>query len=431
MRVLRFGIAAAFAIAEAVAAVALVVASHHDPDPWLIAGFAITAGLTFVAAGLVALWRRPENATGAWMTATGCLWFVAALSESNDTWIWTSGFVLANLAFAAFAALILAYPDGRLERRDVWLVAVGGIAAVGGNLVVALTDESPVSSRCSSCPGSAIAVIDARTAAEVVTVVCTIVIVAVLALIAATLVQRWRRASVTSRRTLRPVYATCGLAVVFLLASVVADAADTSNVAYSVLWVLFLLCFALVPDLVPRRRAAKPLRPCRGGELPPLARCGHAAPGRGRTGAPRPDARDRLPPRRPRGLGGREGPRGRRAAAVAGARGDHDRAERPPRRRPRARPDPGGGARHDRPRRLGRGVAAREHASPGRAPIAVRVPRHPGRHGSEPLLARRPRRDDPEPERGLGRGGGGERPGGDPWARVLGRLRRSARPRWS
>ncbi len=247
MRVLRFGIAAAFAIAEAVAAVALVVASHHDPDPWLIAGFAITAGLTFVAAGLVALWRRPENATGAWMTATGCLWFVAALSESNDTWIWTSGFVLANLAFAAFAALILAYPDGRLERRDVWLVAVGGIAAVGGNLVVALTDESPVSSRCTSCPGSAIAVIDARTAAEVVTVVCTIVIVAVLALIAATLVQRWRRASVTSRRTLRPVYATCGLAVVFLLASVVADAAETSSVAYSILWVLFLLCFALVP----------------------------------------------------------------------------------------------------------------------------------------------------------------------------------------
>ena len=91
MRVLRFGVAAAFALAEAVAAVALVVASHHDPDPWLIAGFAITAGLTFVAAGLVALWRRPENATGAWMTATGCLWFVAALSESNDSWVWTAG----------------------------------------------------------------------------------------------------------------------------------------------------------------------------------------------------------------------------------------------------------------------------------------------------------------------------------------------------
>ena len=427
MRVLRFGIAAAFAIAEAVAAIALVVASHHDPDPWLIAGFAITAGLTFVAAGLVALWRRPENATGAWMTATGCLWFVAALSESNDSWVWTSGFVLANLAFAAFGALILAYPDGRLERRDVWLVAVGGIAAVGGNLVVALTDESPLSSRCTSCPGSAIAVMDARTAAEVVTVVCTIVIVAVLALIAATLVQRWRRASVTSRRTLRPVYATCGLALVLLLASVVADALEISGVAYSILWVLFLLSFALVPISFLAGVLRSRFDRAGGGELPPLARRRHAAPGRGRPGAPRPDARDRLPPRRPRGLGRREGPRGRRAAAVAGARGDDDRAQRPSRRRPRARPDPGGGARHDRPRRLGRRAAAREHPAPGGAPIAVRVPRHPRRHGSEPLPARRPRRHDPEPERGLGRGGGRGRPGGDPRTHVLGRLRRPAR----
>ena len=244
MRVLRFGVAAAFAVAEAAAAVTLVLASHHDPDPWLIAAFAVVAGLTFVAAGLVALWRRPENATGAWMTATGCFWFVAALTESNDSWVWTAGFVLANLAFVSFAGLILAYPDGRLERRGGWLLLVGGIASVGGNLIVALIDEDPVS-QCTSCPGSAIAVTDSRTAAEVVTVVCTIVIVAVLALIVATLVGRYRRATVTSRRTLTPVYSTCGAALVLLLASVVAD--QLSHVTFSILWVLFLLSFALVP----------------------------------------------------------------------------------------------------------------------------------------------------------------------------------------
>src|SRR6478735_6217900 len=125
MRVLRFGAAAGIAVAEAAAAVTLVLASHHDPDPWLIAAFAVVAGLTFVAAGLVALWRRPENATGAWMIATGSLWFVAALTESNESWVWTSGFILANLAFVAFAGLILAYPDGRLDRRDVWLLVAG------------------------------------------------------------------------------------------------------------------------------------------------------------------------------------------------------------------------------------------------------------------------------------------------------------------
>ena len=82
MRVLRFGVAGLLALVEAVIAAALVFSSNHDSRPWLTAGFAIIAGLTFAGAGLVALWRRPENATGAWLAATGYLWFIAALTES-------------------------------------------------------------------------------------------------------------------------------------------------------------------------------------------------------------------------------------------------------------------------------------------------------------------------------------------------------------
>ena len=120
MRALRFGLAAALVIIEAAAATALVVASNHDTRPWLTAGFAIPAGLTFVAAGLVALWRRPDNVTGSLLAATGYLWFIAALTESNNSWVFTIGFVFSNLAFVAFVALILAYPDGHLTapRRD-------------------------------------------------------------------------------------------------------------------------------------------------------------------------------------------------------------------------------------------------------------------------------------------------------------------------
>ncbi len=244
MRVLRFGVAGFVAIAEAVAAAALVVSSNHDSHPWLTAGFAITAGLTFAGAGLVALWRRPENATGAWLAATGYLWFIAALTESNNSWVWTVGFILSNLAFVSFSALILAYPDGCLSGRDVSLIAVGGLAAVGGNTLVALLDASPAT-QCDSCPPSAIAVADSETAADLVTLVGTVIVIGVLAAIAAILVGRWRRASARSRRTLRPVFVTCGISVVLLLLSVAAD--QMSSVAYSVTWVLFLLSFALVP----------------------------------------------------------------------------------------------------------------------------------------------------------------------------------------
>ncbi len=213
-------------------------------EPWLTAGFAIIAGLTFAGAGLVALWRRPENATGAWLAATGYLWFIAALTESNNSWVWTVGFILSNLAFVSFSALILAYPDGCLSRRDVSLIAVGGVAAIGGNTLVALIYESPAT-QCDTCPPSAIAVADSETAADLVTLVGTIIVIGVLAAIAAILVGRWRRASTRSRRTLRPVFVTCGISVVLLLLSVAAD--QMSSVAYSVTWVLFLFSFALVP----------------------------------------------------------------------------------------------------------------------------------------------------------------------------------------
>ena len=244
MRALRFGIAGVLAIAEAIIAAALVFTSTHDSHPWLTSAFAITAGLTFVAAGLVALWRRPENATGLWLAATGYLWFIAALTESNQSWVWTVGFVFSNFALVAFATLILAYPDGRLSRRDVALVAIGGISAIAGNLLVALLEGTPAT-QCDTCPPSAIAVADSETAATVVTVASTVVVIAVLGLIVAILIGRWRKASVTSRRTLRPVYLSCGVSVVLLLVSVAAD--QLSSVAYSVVWALFLFSFALVP----------------------------------------------------------------------------------------------------------------------------------------------------------------------------------------
>ena len=97
MRAFRFGIAGAIALVEAALAVAVVASSNHDSQPWLTATPALTAGMTFVAAGLVALWRRPGNATGKWLAATGYLWFLASLAEANDSALWTAGFILGNL----------------------------------------------------------------------------------------------------------------------------------------------------------------------------------------------------------------------------------------------------------------------------------------------------------------------------------------------
>ncbi len=244
MRAFRFGVAAVAALAEASIAIALVFTSSHDDRPWLVAVFAATAGLSFVLAGLVALWRRPENATGFLLATTGYLWFVAALTEGNDAWVWTTGFVLGNLALVSFAALVLAYPDGVLSRRDRWLVGVGGGAAILSNLAAALATERPATG-CDACPPSAIAITDNPPLRDAVILAGSVVVGVVLLWVAVILTRRWRRASTAQRRTLRPVYLACGAALALLLVAVVVD--QVGSRAYSVVWVLFLIAFAAVP----------------------------------------------------------------------------------------------------------------------------------------------------------------------------------------
>ncbi len=244
MRALRFGIAGAIALFEAALAITVVASSDHDPQPWLTATPAITAGLTFVAAGLVALWRRPENATGKWLAATGYLWFLASLTDANSSALWTAGFMVGNLALVCFAALVLAFPDGVLCTRDRLLVATGAVVTLGGNLVVSLLDETPAT-QCDDCPTSAIAVASSDVAVGAVNVVASVVIVAVLIAMVVILVGRWRSASATRRRALRPVYVSCSVTVVLLLLSVATD--QMASRTYSINWFLFLVWFAIVP----------------------------------------------------------------------------------------------------------------------------------------------------------------------------------------
>ena len=244
MRALRFGIGAAVALTEAILAAVVIASSDRSGRPWLAATISIVAGLTFVAAGLVAMWRRPTNSTGKWLAAIGYLWFIGSLGSADNSELWTLGFVLGNLALVCFAALVLAYPDGSLVRRDRAIVAVGALVALGGNLLVALFDDTPASG-CAECPESAIAVRDSETVTTVVTNGGSAAVVVLLVMVALILVGRWRRASPTRRRTLGPVYTSSTIAVLLLAFAVASE--QIASRSYSVAWYLFLLWFAIVP----------------------------------------------------------------------------------------------------------------------------------------------------------------------------------------
>jgi hypothetical protein len=107
------------------------------------------------------------------MTAVGYLWLLGALTTANDRWVFTLGFLVASLAWGAFANLILAFPSGHLEsafhRGIVWFTyGLVTVEALALTLVGARTRLPG-----DDCPESTIVVWKSDPAADVITVVGT------------------------------------------------------------------------------------------------------------------------------------------------------------------------------------------------------------------------------------------------------------------
>jgi PAS domain S-box-containing protein len=236
--------AAVVALAMAAGAVLLVLASDHENNKGATIALAITAGLSFVASGLVALWRRPENRTGYLLAAVGYFWFFGALSESNNDWLFTLGNPLGSLAFGAFAHLLLAFPGGRLtSRRDLWIVVLTYVLVVGGTLTVGVLAEHP-DRTCTTCR-SKVAIGTYERAHDVVDAVTSLLGLVLLATLLVIVVSRFLRAHGALRRALGPVL---GAGTVVMLVLVIQIAVDTYSAgAAEPLEYVFLAAFATVP----------------------------------------------------------------------------------------------------------------------------------------------------------------------------------------
>ncbi len=176
MRKLRFGLAGAAILVLAAIAVALIFTNETNDSPWLTATFAVTAGVSFVAAGprgaLAPAGERHRLPAG----RDRLRLVPRARSGSPPTaGSGRSGSASGNLAFVVFLALILAYPSGTLDRRERWLVAVPGAIAIGANTAVALVVDQPLSEDRPS--SSAIALTNRPGWGDAIDLVSTVVVV--------------------------------------------------------------------------------------------------------------------------------------------------------------------------------------------------------------------------------------------------------------
>ena len=186
---------------------ALVLRTGHDrPEPlaYLLVTI-IGVSWSFVAAGLVAWSRRPENRTGALMVAVGLAFALNGLRLVGTPLGFVLWFLVATLPAAVLAHLIAVFPDGHPTTRLQRVFIVVNYATTVPLALVQLLLVEPARLGCDSCPDGLLGIGEHRPFGEAALVVSGLIEVALAVLLLGILVARWRRASGPRRRSLAPV----------------------------------------------------------------------------------------------------------------------------------------------------------------------------------------------------------------------------------
>ena len=203
-RRLVFALAAA-GVAAATAAAVLPVVVPAEPLPALRIFRHVAIGAAWIAAGLIAAWRRPENRTGPLLAAVGFLWFFPDVDWWHSPVPFTLVNFLGDLYLAVAAHAVLAFPSGRLSSR---LERSTIAAAYVDALVVANLAEpfrNPRLQGCADCPHNLALVHGSKSVTDALDLGSTVLQALIAAAVVALLLRRWQQATPPTRRVIAPV----------------------------------------------------------------------------------------------------------------------------------------------------------------------------------------------------------------------------------
>jgi signal transduction histidine kinase len=202
-------------------------------------------GGSFIACGLIAWQRRPENRTGMLMTLVGFLYLAEPLLvEADSSNAYTLGQVVANWWAIPFAALVLSFPSGRISSRiDAAIVAGFVFGTVVLQLVWVLFLEFPAGKS-----NALLVTADAGVADAIDTFQRWFIVAVAMALVVVG-VERWLRAAPPLRRLLLPTLAGSAtflvLALLVIYQLIVDVPSRPSFTAFALTLVLVPLAFVL------------------------------------------------------------------------------------------------------------------------------------------------------------------------------------------
>lgn len=241
MRAILWVAGAALGAASAVA-IALSDTVNHG-----YIAFALIVGWSFIATGLVALARSPENRFGLLLYAVGATWFLSTLSTSGNAYVFSLGQLLGPTYYAVLVHAILAYPRGRLESRAARVIVVLAYAdTIGMQAFLSLISSSADLAGDTDSPRNVLLISHHPDLASAASDLSAAVGIVLIAAVVAIVIQRWRAASAAARRVLTPVLATSGVALVMIAVALLVEIAS-GDTAGTVAFVVSSLAFASIP----------------------------------------------------------------------------------------------------------------------------------------------------------------------------------------
>lgn len=190
-------------------ALQLAVLSFDGPAGWLPALFPLIFTV-YLAAGLIAWYRRPSNRMGALILWAGVALYLGGMGNATVPILEAVGTLAATLVMATIIHLLLAFPSGRLHgRAEIVVVAAAYVTAIVLLAPKYLFDPAG--------PDPSLVVLDAPELAQAGVVVQGLAGGAVMLATAILLVRRLLRADHTHRKVLIPLF-TYGIAAVVFIA---------------------------------------------------------------------------------------------------------------------------------------------------------------------------------------------------------------------
>ena len=173
----------------------------------------LVTGVTFVVAGLAAVWLRPGSPAGPALLVCGALWYVGSYAPSGQPVVTYLGFAFEAYYDLVLAALllVLSSPARRLHPR--WLIAALAAAMAVRSLGRLLLFDQVRLFDCAECPPNPFAFWPNLAAFEAVEIASNLAIGGLLVLVGLVAFSRLLRSGPIWRRIRWPIFVAGGLAI--------------------------------------------------------------------------------------------------------------------------------------------------------------------------------------------------------------------------